>query len=191
MLRQPVFAHAAGARGATHSGTIRGGLRSAALGTEAGGARWKERKEASDCCDCDKAGGVAASPVGERRSVRTVAQQQSSDSDGSRVEQNRKPTSKSCPGREETKAQSRVGGPIRWQHRLKRERPTCTERPIAPRECGWKHGHSGDSAEEQPLFKRKNKNSLDFDRPSHGRRLHSKPVPGSMSDIGMFRQLTR
>ncbi len=35
---------------------------------------------------------------------------------------------------------------IRWQHRLKREHPTCTERKIAPRECGWKGGDSGGSA---------------------------------------------
>jgi transposase len=34
--RRPLSAHAAGARSATHSGTVRGGLRSAALGTEAG-----------------------------------------------------------------------------------------------------------------------------------------------------------
>jgi hypothetical protein len=37
----------------------------------------------------------------------------------------------------------------RWQHRLKREHPTCTERnKIAQRECGWKGGDSGDSAGE-------------------------------------------
>jgi hypothetical protein len=36
---------------------------------------------------------------------------------------------------------------IRWQHRLNRERPTCTERQrFAPRECAWKHGDSGYSA---------------------------------------------
>src|SRR5713226_5984821 len=35
----------------------------------------------------------------------------------------------------------------RWQHRLKREHPTCTERlkPLIE-ECGWKGGDSGDSA---------------------------------------------
>ena len=39
----------------------------------------------------------------------------------------------------------------RWQHRLKRERPTCTERiRIAPRECGWKHGVSGRLGERNP-----------------------------------------
>ena len=30
--------------------------------------------------------------------------------------------------------------PNRWQHRLKREHPTCTERTIAHEECGWKGG---------------------------------------------------
>ncbi len=32
--------------------------------------------------------------------------------------------------------------PIRWQHRLKREHPTGTERRIAHGECGWKGGGS-------------------------------------------------
>ena len=41
---------------------------------------------------------------------------------------------------------------------LKRERPTCTERTkLAPSECGWKDGFSGDSAEEKTLFNRKTK----------------------------------
>jgi len=35
---------------------------------------------------------------------------------------------------------------LRWQHRLKREHPTCTERTIAHQECGWK---GGDSAERK------------------------------------------
>jgi hypothetical protein len=34
----------------------------------------------------------------------------------------------------------------RWQHRLKREHPTCTERKALIQECGWKGGDSGDSA---------------------------------------------
>ena len=38
---------------------------------------------------------------------------------------------------------------IRWQHRLKREHPTCTERnKIAHRECGWKGGDSVGRAAE-------------------------------------------
>jgi transposase len=48
---------------------------SAALGSEASGARREEWEETSHRCDCEKAGSVAASSVGERRSVRTVAQQ--------------------------------------------------------------------------------------------------------------------
>ena len=50
----------------------------------------KKREEASDRRHRKKAGGAAASPVGERRSVRTVAQQQPNDSGGSRVEQRQK-----------------------------------------------------------------------------------------------------
>ena len=35
----------------------------------------------------------------------------------------------------------------RWQHRLKREHPTCTERTKALiEECGWKGGDRGNSA---------------------------------------------
>ena len=50
-------------------------LRSAALGAEAGRTWWKEREKASDRCDGAKASGVAASPVGERRSLRAIAGQ--------------------------------------------------------------------------------------------------------------------
>jgi hypothetical protein len=60
--------------------------------------RWREKwEEASHCCDREKAGRVAASPVGKRRSVRTIAQQLSSYSYSSCVKQNR------SPGREKTK----------------------------------------------------------------------------------------
>jgi hypothetical protein len=62
---------------------------------------------------------------------------------------------------------------IRWQHRLKREHPTCTERTKSlNKECGWKGGDSGDSAGEKPCST-KSEEPLDSDRPSHGRRLHS------------------
>ena len=97
-----------GARSAAHSGTVRCRLRSQALGTEAGRAWWEERKETSDRGDRQKAGSVAASSVGERRSVRTVAQQQPNDRGGSRVKQNSKARIKTVPGREKKKAQSRV-----------------------------------------------------------------------------------
>jgi hypothetical protein len=47
-------------------------------------------------------------------------------------------------------------------------------KPIAPRECGWKHGDSGHSAgETKPCSTKPMKNRLDPDLPSHGRRLHS------------------
>ena len=55
---------------------------------------------------------------------------------------------------------ARIRATNRWQHRLKRERPTCTERnEIAPRECGWKHGDSGHSAGEQTMFHETSKES--------------------------------
>src|SRR5262245_6355918 len=50
------------------------------------------------------------------------------------------------------------------------EMPTCTERTkIAPIECGWKDGDSGDSVERESCLT-KSKKPLDSDRPSHGRR---------------------
>src|SRR4029077_20982901 len=38
---------------------------------------------------------------------------------------------------------------IRWQHRLNREHPTCTERQSLIEEYGWKGGDSGDSGGEK------------------------------------------
>jgi hypothetical protein len=55
------------------------------MGTEAGGTGWKKRKEAGHCGYGKKAGGVVASPVGERRSMRPVAQPPPNDNCGSRV----------------------------------------------------------------------------------------------------------
>src|SRR6476646_10997402 len=43
---------------------------------------------------------------------------------------------------------------------------------IAPRECGWKDGDSGDSAGVKPCLI-KTKIRLDSDRPSHGRPFRS------------------
>ena len=59
----------------------------------------------------------------------------------------------------------------RWQHRLKREHPTCTERSKAlSEECGWKGGDSGNSAGKKTACPTKSKtNPLDSDRPSNGR----------------------
>src|SRR6266404_2779987 len=58
----------------------------------------------------------------------------------------------------------------RWQHRLKREHPTCTERSNRSQRVrmeGWRHG-----SEKKRSSKQKHKNRLDTDRPSHGRRLN-------------------
>jgi hypothetical protein len=129
--------------------------------------------------------------VGKRRSVRTAAQQQSESDAGSRISQQRSTKGKA-------KAQRRV--PVtalivwptfhsqewdrrstnRWQHRLKREHPTCTERITSLlEECGWKGGDSGgDSAEKKPCPTKERQNRLDSDRPSHGRRFHSKSQRG-------------
>jgi hypothetical protein len=79
-------------QGAQH---ILGPFGSQTLGTEAGRAWWKEWKEASHCGHGKKAGGAAASPMGEWRSVRTIAQQQPHDGCGSRVRSKRKTKSKS------------------------------------------------------------------------------------------------
>jgi len=76
------------------------------LGPEAGRTWRKERKETSDRGDRKKAGSVA-SPVGERRSVRTIAQQQPNDSGGSRVE--RKTKQKSKPFHEEKRQKPKAG----------------------------------------------------------------------------------
>jgi len=81
-------------------------LRPATLGTEAGRTRRQEREEASDRCDGEKAGGATASPVGERRSVRTIAQQQPNDRGGSRIKQNGKTKSKSFQGEKNQKAKA-------------------------------------------------------------------------------------
>ena len=83
--RRPLSAHAAGAGSAPHPGSVWSGQRSAALGSEAGRARRQEWKETSHHCGGTKAGGLAASSVGERRSVRTVAQQQAESDAGGRI----------------------------------------------------------------------------------------------------------
>ena len=73
---------------------------------------------------------------------------------------------------------------IRWQHRLKREHPTGTERRSLLEECGWKGGDSGLLGERANLCPtKKQKNSLDSDRPSHGRRLRLKPLNERNRDV--------
>jgi hypothetical protein len=75
----------------------------ATLGIETGGAWRKKRQEASHRGHGKKAGGVAASSVGERRSVRALAQQQPNDSCGSCVKQTAKAKSKSFQQEERQK----------------------------------------------------------------------------------------
>src|SRR5881394_249183 len=96
--RRPVPAHPVGARSAAHSGTVWCRLRPAALGLETSRTWRKKRKEAGHRGHGKKAGRVAASPVGKRRSVRAIAQPQPNDSCGScvktkssRKRKNRKP----------------------------------------------------------------------------------------------------
>ncbi len=65
----------AGAGGALDSEPARSGHGSETVGAEAGRARRQECEEACDCGGGAEAGGVAAPVVGDRRSVRAVAQQ--------------------------------------------------------------------------------------------------------------------
>src|SRR5262249_35055970 len=104
----------------------------------------KKWKEASHRGHREKTGGAAASLVGERGSIRTVAQQRLREAFGSRLKrreqkskpfqeekrQKPKPSSGDCVNRlaQVPFFESNHRAPIRWQHRLKRERPMCTER---------------------------------------------------------------
>ena len=67
-------------------------------------------------------------------------------------------------------------GAKRWQHRLKRERPTCTERNESLLESA--DGSMATAATRQenkkPCSMKPVKNPLDSDRPSHGRPFHAK-----------------
>ena len=67
--RRSVSANASGARSAAHSGSVRCGLRSQALGPEAGRTWRKKREEASHRGDREKAGGAASSSMGEWRNI--------------------------------------------------------------------------------------------------------------------------
>jgi hypothetical protein len=56
------------------------------------------------------------------------------------------------------------------------------------KECGWKDGDSGDSAQKENACATKKKNCLDSDRPSHGRPCHNfapfvRPEQGILSVI--------
>ena len=141
---------------------------------------WKKRKEASDRGDGKKAGGVAASSLGQRRSVRAIAQQPSNGSCGSCVKrqkqsQNRsrtrkskspKPSSGDCVyglGRvlmSERQVANQMAAPAELRtpnmHRAKR---------FAPRECGWKHGDSDYSAGKEFLSANKNQLTMNPEFP--------------------------
>src|ERR1700675_2785060 len=71
--RRSVSANLAGAGSAPHPGAVWSRQRSSPLGFEAGRARRQEREETSHYCSGAKAGRLVASPVGERRGLRTVA----------------------------------------------------------------------------------------------------------------------
>src|SRR5208337_772455 len=149
----------------------------------------------------EKAGGVVASPVGERRSVRTVAQQLPNEGCGRRVKQKRQQP-KTVPGREKDKSRVPVTALIAWprfhapraepQGAKQMAAPAEPRTPnmhrakrIAPRECGWKHGDSGHSAGEKSCSMKPDKNRLDSDRPSHGRRFRSKSTAKGLSTASL------
>jgi hypothetical protein len=122
-------ADAAGAKSAAHSGTVRCRLRSAALGTEAGRARWEKREEASHHCYGEKARGVATSLVGERRSIRTAAQQRAQRDAGGSIKPNHSKKGKA-------RAQSRVPvtGSIAWPNYIFRDEVEVDKQVAAPAE---------------------------------------------------------
>src|SRR5947209_19421300 len=70
-----VPAQAAGAGSALHPVTAGAGHGSEALGNKAGRARWKERKEKSDCGSGAKTGNPAAPFMGDGRSLRATEKQ--------------------------------------------------------------------------------------------------------------------
>ncbi len=169
----------------------------------------KSGKKRAIMATAQKAGSVAASLMGERRSVRAAAQQPAE----SRCRWQHK--GKIILRKEKTKAQSRVPvtasiawprfyrlrwkgrSIIRWQHRLKRERPTCTERTKSLIESAdGRVATVATRREKKPCPTKKQKNPLDSDRPSHGRRLHKLalsvlPSVGILSETGRLCQLTR
>jgi transposase len=75
----------AGAGCAPHSGTVWSRQRPAALGPETGRAWREEREETGHHRHRAKVGRVAASFVGKRRNIRTIAEQQTDDNAGSSV----------------------------------------------------------------------------------------------------------
>jgi hypothetical protein len=62
----------------------------------------------------------------------------------------------------------------RWQHRLNREHPTCTERGVAQMRVRMEGGRQYLLGSANDRAKRKR--SVDTDRPSHGRPMHASSV---------------
>ncbi len=192
--RRSLSAHAAGAGRTTHSGTVRHRLRSAALGTETGRARRKKREETSDHRDRTKAGRAAASLVGKRRGLPTLAQQQPGSIAGGgiksktfceRKRQSLKPSSGDCVNRlarvplETSRTRGRQTDGSTGCNENAQHAPSETNRSLRVRMEAWRQRPLGG---RKTLSNEKQWNLLDSDRPSHGRRFHSltsAPFPAS------------
>ena len=81
----------------------------------------------------------------------------------------------------------------RWQHRLNREHPTCTERWKAHSECGWKGGDKMRLGVQNRVTSARRwtcphhrKKRVDTDRPSHGRAMHSLSTDSPISNEKTF-----
>jgi hypothetical protein len=161
--RRPLSAHVAGARGASHSGSVWSRHRPTALGFETGRAGWEERQEASGDCNSAKVSRLAASAVGERRSLPTAAQSQSESTAGSGIVQICRETWPNFhPG--DGKRGRQTGGSTGGSENTQL---APSETKSLNEECGWKGSDRGDWAGEKPCPTKKQKNPLDSDRPSH------------------------
>src|SRR5690242_1090952 len=63
----------------------------------------------------------------------------------------------------------------RWQHRLQRERPTCTERQSLTKSADGRMATVATRQRKKPCPTKNQKNPLDSDRPSHGRLSRTLP----------------
>ena len=78
----------------------------------------------------------------------------------------------------------------RWQHRLNREHPTCTERRNAHtrvRMEGWRHKQLGipkSCSHRKKMNTFPQQKRIDTDRPSHGRAMHSQTRLCVLDQIG-------
>ena len=62
----------------------------------------------------------------------------------------------------------------RWQHRLQRERPTCTQRKRSlTKSADGRMASAATRQRKKPCPTKNQKNPLDSDQPSHGRRSHT------------------